>query len=76
MPPDLSPGKVAGRLSVLGASWTPSTEAEARSLLESARSQKPFAEAVAERLAELRALSELTHYLHSIARSTTPTRPA
>ena len=43
------------------------TEAEARALLEHT-SAKPFAEAVAQRLAELRALSDLARHLHTRGR--------
>ena len=65
MPHDLTPGSVAARLAWLRAAWTPLSEAEARALLETPPAPRPFAEAVAERLEELRALSELTRYLHS-----------
>ena len=67
MLPDLSPERVAARLSLLRASWSPMTEAEARALLEGPPAL-PFAEAVAQRLAELRALSDLTRHLHARAR--------
>ena len=67
MPPDLTPERVAARLALLRASWSPMTEAEARALLE-CPTTRPFAEAVAQRLAELRALSDLTRRLHARAR--------
>ena len=64
MPPDLSPGSVAARLARLRESCTLLTRAEARALLEPVGCPRPFAEAVSARLAELRALVELTQYLH------------
>ena len=64
MPPDLAPESVAARLAILRASYVPLNADEARALLEAADARKPFAEAVSLRLAELRALSDLTRYLH------------
>lgn len=60
------PAGVAERLGRLRALYVPETDAEARLRLESeARgSSEPFAAAVARRLEELRALSDLATYLH------------
>ena len=61
---DLSPSVVAARLARLAAMYVPETEAEARRRLDSGRTpERPFAEAVASRLAELRSLCELTAHL-------------
>ena len=62
---DLSPAAVAARLERLRALYVPETAAEGRRRAMAARRPTvPFAEAVGRRLAELRALSELTTYLH------------
>lgn len=69
MPSDLAPDKVAARLARLRACSALLNEAEARALLEAPAalpaSPKSFAQAVSLRLAELRALLQLTKYLHS-----------
>lgn len=69
MPPDLSPASVAARLARLRESSRLLNEAEARALLEAPGCPRPFAEAVSVRLAELRALVELTRYLHRARKS-------
>ena len=61
---DLSAERVAARLAWLRAAYTPMTQAEARALLEVTPPPKSFAQAVSQRLAELRALTELTRHLH------------
>jgi hypothetical protein len=67
---DLSPAAVARRLACLRAAYVPETEVEVRRrLAPEPRSEVPFAEAVASRLAELRALCELTAYLQQARRS-------
>lgn len=60
------PAGVAERLEKLRALYVPESDAEARRRLESeARaSVEPLAKGVARRLEELRALSDLTSYLH------------
>jgi hypothetical protein len=60
------PAGVAERLERLRAIYVPESDTEARRRLESdARaSVEPFAVAVARRLEELRALSDLASYLH------------
>ena len=60
---DLSPETVARRLDRLRALYVPETEAEARRRLAEPASNRSFAEAVEMRLAELRALCELSAYL-------------
>jgi hypothetical protein len=63
---DLSPDAVAERLGLLREVATLETIEETRTRLEAYRSPAtPFAEAAGRRLAELRALCELTRYLHS-----------
>lgn len=69
---DLSPTLVSKRLALLRDLYVPETEEQARLRLgPEARREIPFAEGVARRLAELRALCELTVYLHrgSVPRS-------
>jgi hypothetical protein len=69
---DLSPTEVSKRLARLRDLYVPETEEQARQrLAPEARRDVPFAEAVTKRLAELRALCELTAYLHrgSVPRS-------
>jgi hypothetical protein len=69
---DLSPAVVSKRLGRLRDLYVPETPEQARArLLPEARRETPFAEGVARRLAELRALCELTAYLHrgSVPRS-------
>jgi hypothetical protein len=61
----LAPVRVAERLSRLRALYVPESIEQARVRLEGERGARvPFPEAVARRLAELRALLELTSYLH------------
>lgn len=68
---DLSSTAVAERLACLRAMYVPESEVEARRRLASERSPEPvFAKAVASRLAELRALCELTTYLQHRIRPT------
>jgi len=66
MLPDLSPGAVARRLERLRVLYVAVTEEEARQLMSPPRHERPFVEAVAARLAELRALTELTAHLHGL----------
>jgi hypothetical protein len=62
---ELSPTLVSKRLARLRELYVPETEDHARlRLAAEARRDVPFAEGVAMRLAELRALCELTAYLH------------
>jgi hypothetical protein len=69
---DLSPAAVRRRLAQLRALYRPETLEEGRRRLAADRPPEvPFARAVARRLAELRALSDLTTYLHRA----TPERP-
>jgi hypothetical protein len=64
---DLSPEAVAARLRELQAAWIAEDEHSARARLEPSRprSSNTFDEEVSGRLAELRALLELTAHLHS-----------
>ncbi len=62
---ELDPIAVRARLAELRASWVPMSAAEARQLMESPPPRRPFAQAAAARLTELRALDELTRHLHS-----------
>ena len=63
---ELDPVAVAKRLAELGALYVPETVEQGRTrLLYEARSPPTFASAVARRLEELRALDELTRYLHA-----------
>jgi hypothetical protein len=56
---------VSRRFAVLRALYVPETEEQARAhLAPEATRDSSFAQGVARRLAELRALSELTAYLH------------
>ncbi len=62
---DLSPTSVSRRLALLRELYVPETDEQARArLVPEARRDTSFAERVASRLAELRALSDLTAYLH------------
>ena len=66
MTPELDPRAVARRLAALAAIYVPETVAEGRARLRAdAQSPDAFATAVARRLEELRALDELTRYLHA-----------
>lgn len=68
---DPSPAAVARRLAELARIATLETIPEARArLLGESMASDAFATAVAHRLEELRALDELTRYLHSRARLT------
>lgn len=63
---DLDPALVAQRLARLAALYEPETVSEGRARLRAeALSPDAFASAVARRLDELRALDELTRYLHA-----------
>ncbi len=73
MPREFDPVAVRARLEFLRASWVPLSAAEARLQMEPPRARKTFAQAVAERLAELRALDELTRRLH-LARRSSPAK--
>ncbi|MBS2015654.1 MAG: hypothetical protein JST00_22390 [Deltaproteobacteria bacterium] len=65
MKSDLSPPSVAARLAELRTmARVENAEETRRRLAHEARQEVPFAIAVARRLAELRALLELTEYLH------------
>jgi hypothetical protein len=71
MATDMSPRAVALRLEELRAMWTPDDERSARARLEDPAGlprPRTFAQAVALRLAELRALCDLTDYLHLASR--------
>jgi hypothetical protein len=62
----LDPAAVARRLSELEAIYVPETVDQGRARLRAeARTSSTFASAVARRLEELRALDELTRYLHA-----------
>ncbi len=61
---DLSPRAVVERLERLRASYVPMTAEEARHLLTAPARTETFSEGVARRLAELRALLDLTTHLH------------
>jgi hypothetical protein len=62
---NLDPGDVARRLARLAELYVPETVAEGRARLRAeASSPETFARAVALRLDELRALDDLTRYLH------------
>jgi hypothetical protein len=74
MPRELDPAAVRARLEFLRASWTPRSADEVRALMEPPPRPKSFAVAVAERLAELRALDALTRHLHSAAKPEKPAR--
>jgi hypothetical protein len=66
MRPELQPERVARRLAALAAMYVPETTAEGRARLRAdALAPDSFATGVARRLEELRALDELTRYLHA-----------
>lgn len=70
---DLDPRRVARRLAALAAIYVPETVEQGRARLRAdALSRDAFASAVSRRLEELRALDELTRYLHQ-ARTLPPT---
>lgn len=63
---ELDPALVAERLAALAALYVPETVVEGRARLRAeAMAPDAFASAVARRLDELRALDELTRYLHA-----------
>lgn len=65
MKPELSPDLVATRLAALAAAYVPETVEEGRARLrEDSMAPDAFASSVAQRLEELRALDDLTRYLH------------
>lgn len=69
MKAELDPAAVRLRLDALRALYVPETVDEGRRRLrDEARSPAAFAGAVARRLEELRALDELTRYLHAARR--------
>ena len=62
---ELAPDAVARRLAALAALYVPETVDEGRARLRAeAMAPDAFASQVAQRLEELRALDELTRYLH------------
>lgn len=62
---ELRPSEVAERLAALAAIYVPETVDQGRARLrDEAMSLDAFASAVAQRLDELRALDDLTRYLH------------
>ena len=66
---DLDVSAVAQRLAVLASLYVPETVEEGRARLRAADSAPhAFATAVARRLDELRALDDLTRYLHAARR--------
>jgi hypothetical protein len=68
---DLRPAEVAARLAKLAALYVPDTIDEGRARLRADRmAPAAFAADVANRLEELRALDELTQYLHAPSRAT------
>ena len=70
---DLSPATVAIRLEHLRSIVIAENVEDARRRLDSERPKSvPFAQAVAARLSELRALSELTAHLHARRRAKVP----
>jgi hypothetical protein len=69
MTSDLSPDAVAARLARLRELYVPATRAEVEgALVPPPRAPAEFAELVSRRLEELRALCDLTRYLHARAR--------
>jgi hypothetical protein len=69
MRPELDPARVGERLAALAALYVPESVEEGRARLRrDAMSPDVFAASVARRLDELRALDDLTHYLHGVAR--------
>jgi hypothetical protein len=64
---DLSPAAVAARLSWLRSAYVPMREEDARARMEHTirPSSRGFAEGAQRRLAELRALCDLTAHLHA-----------
>ena len=77
MAPELDPSTVARRLAELAAMFVAETVAEGRARLQAeASAPGAFAGAVAQRLEELRALDDLTRYLHAgpLARRNKPDR--
>jgi hypothetical protein len=67
------PAAVARRLARLAATYVPETVDEGRARLRGdAMSPDAFASAVAQRLDELRALDDMTRYLHQAMRSPKP----
>ena len=71
---ELNPIAVAKRLDMLATIYVPeSVEAARARLRREALTGDIFALNVARRLEELRALDELTHYLHEAARTSSPT---
>ena len=67
MKPDLDPRRVAARLARLRELYVPESLEEVQRRLDEERpaeAPEPFARAVGRRLAELRALDELSRHLH------------
>jgi hypothetical protein len=65
--PDMSPSAIAARLEELGTRFAPLDEAEARLRMQAPRTNAAASSVaeVARRLDELRALCELSDYLHA-----------
>ncbi|MCR9162359.1 MAG: hypothetical protein ACE37F_31530 [Nannocystaceae bacterium] len=61
---ELDPAVVSKRLSWLREHWTPEAIESARARMQPQPKAETFADGVARRLAELRALDELTRRLH------------
>ena len=71
---ELTPAAVAKRLEALATSYVPESVDAARARLRrEALTDEVFAANVARRLEELRALDDLTHYLHDAARASSST---
>jgi hypothetical protein len=64
---ELDPAQVAARLAALRELYVPVYAAEAEVWMRGERAVVPFAVAVAQRLAELRALDELDRHLRGVA---------
>jgi hypothetical protein len=64
MKPELDPRKVRARLARLRELYRPESVEDGQARLARERPSEPFALAVARRFRELRALDELTRYLH------------
>ena len=62
---DLAPEAVSARLALLRASYVPETLEQGRARMAHRPEPEPFERGVARRLAELRALCELTKHLRS-----------
>ena len=63
---DLAPASVSARLGLLRALYVPEPQEEARARMVQPPARESFERGVARRLAELRALCELTQHLHRV----------